>query len=219
MITTSGIIVDPGMDSAPGAMDIAVGMCRITRYAGAIWCPLSVHSILTAEMAFQNAGEHRLWAYGLLHDAHEIVTGEIVRAWKPTDLKAGQTELDTRIFPKFGLHKTEMNEIKHLVKAADDKAHCLEATLLGLPGWKDYYTRIHNRPPASGSPWEVCFANSLFSSDWMKPDAILKDSKEVAALNEAFLLVQENNFPAARRKLSGPLIARIMDESPARGAV
>lgn len=219
MITTSGIIVDPGMDSAPAAMDIAVGMCRITRYAGALWCPLSVHSILAAEMAFQRAGEHRLWAYGLLHDAHEIVTGEVVRAWKPTELKTRETELDSRIFPKFGLKKSEMNEIKHLVSEADEKALCLEATLLGLPGWKDYYTSVNHRPPVSVNPWEISFANSLFSSDWMKPDAILKDSKEVTALHEAFVLVKENDFPAARRKLSGPIIARMTEEAPVRGAV
>ena len=214
MITNSGIVVDPGMNSAPTPMDIAVGMCRITRYAGSIWCPLSVHSILAAEMVFQKTKDLRTWAYGLLHDAHEVITGEIVRAWKPKDMKDRENELDNRILPIFGLSKTEFSERASDIRHADEKALCLEATIFGLPGWRKYYVSVNGREPVEGSAWDISFANRLFTSDWIKPEGIRIGSTSIKILTEALLEVQTGCFLDARNRLSGPLIERIAESVP-----
>lgn len=213
MITNSGIVVDPGMNSAPTPMDIAVGMCRITRYAGSIWCPLSVHSILAAEMVFQKTKDLRTWAYGLLHDAHEVITGEIVRAWKPKDMKDRENELDTRILPTFGLSKADFMDRALDIRYADEKALCLEATIFGLPGWRKYYVGVNGREPVEGNSWEISFANRLFKSDWIKPEEISIGSMSIKTLTEALLDIQTGCLAEARNRLSGPLIEKIPESA------
>lgn len=210
MITNSGIVVDPGLDSAPSCRDIAIAMCRITRYAGALWCPLSVHSILVGELVFQSAGEHLGWAYGLLHDAHETVTGEVVRAWKPKEMKGNEQELDRRIFKRLGMSGHGIEQVLASVKVADEKALCLEARIMGLPGWEAYYRRVNGRPPVEPSAWDISFAKKLFTSDWMLPSAISLESKQIQNLTDALQNVLEQNFPTARRILSGPIIDRTL---------
>lgn len=209
MITNSGIVIDPGMDSAPSETDIAISMCRVTRYAGSIWCPLSVHSILTAEMAFQKTKNHRTWAYGLLHDAHETITGEVVRAWKPPEMKPKERELDGRILPTFGLRREELYDLSPDIRYADEKSLCLEATIQGLPGWRSYYERVNKRPPIEPTPLETSFANKLFESHWIEPSSILSSSTSVALLSAAFVFVKNGRFEEARKILSGPLIDKI----------
>src|SRR5260221_3697868 len=103
MITYSGVQMSPGCMNVPTAMDIAVGMCRITRYAGALWVPLAAHSVIVAEFCYQRAVSQKglFFCYGLLHDAHEIVTGEITRHYKPDEMKPLERELDELLLPSF----------------------------------------------------------------------------------------------------------------------
>lgn len=215
MITNSGIVVDPGMDSAPSETDIAISMCRVTRYAGSIWCPLSVHSILTVEMAFQKTGNYRTYAYGLLHDCHETITGEIVRAWKPPEMKTRESELDGRILPTFGLRREELYDLSADIRYADEKALCLEASIRRLPGWRSYYEKKNHHPPIEPNAWETSFANRLFDSHWMDPASILTGSRSVALLCAALVSVRFGRFEETRNALSGPFIDRMSGEEKA----
>lgn len=146
MITFSGIHITPANDLVPTPNDIAVHMGRITRFAGAIWCPLIAHSVLVAELVRREldeqnscfgSEEHSTWLWGLLHDAHETVTGELVYPFKTADMRRRQKEFDKRLYNQFKL-VPELIDLK-LVKAMDERAMVLEAVHKNLIGFKDVY--------------------------------------------------------------------------------
>lgn len=159
MITQSGLRIAPENDAVPTAGDIAVAMGRITRFAGAVWCPLIAHSILVAELVLQElrrrAGGGAVdglptWAWALLHDAHETVTGEICRPWKPDQAKEAQKKLDARISKAFQVDLELVD--RALVKAMDERALVLEAEVLGLPGFREIYVRVELGGSADAYP-------------------------------------------------------------------
>ena len=149
MITNSGIRVAPDTETVPTPRDIAVAMGRITRFGGAIWCPLLAHSVLVGELVLRNlrsrtggvavATRKETWAWAVLHDAHEVVTGEVVRPWKPGDLAALQRGLNERLAKAFSLDLSLVH--LELVKRMDERALCLEAEVLGLPGFRESYIK------------------------------------------------------------------------------
>ena len=147
MITFTGIQMHPGCGKAPTPQDIAVGMCRITRYAGALWCPLAAHSVLVADYAYLASKDDVMWAYGLLHDAHETVTGETVRGYKTKAVGPLEDELDEAIFASFNLNITNYREARATIKAADEMALAAECTILGLKGWPEYYQKMNGKKP------------------------------------------------------------------------
>lgn len=122
--------------ASPSTSDIAAGMCRVTRFAGAIWCPLSAHSLLVAQLhARLFASPSPLaWAQGLLHDAHEVVTGEVVNDHKHKELKKEQSNLDMHIYSMMGVTMPDAAELHQ----ADMLALDIEALLLRLKGWELY---------------------------------------------------------------------------------
>lgn len=58
--------------------DLAEGLAKINRWVGATVAPYSVaqHSLLVAAQMYQEDGPHAA-LYGLLHDAHEALIGDI----------------------------------------------------------------------------------------------------------------------------------------------
>ena len=200
MISASGVNVLPGGTNSPTASDIAIAMCRVTRYAGAIWCPLSVHSILVADLCWMASREDVDWSMGLLHDAHETVTGEVTRHWKPPEMKLREFDLDRRIFEHFHLDLTLYHRRREFVKAADEKALTAEALLLGLRNWPDYYEANEKRPPPTLGSEERTIATSLFRSSWMNPGGILAGSAQSIALGDALNLVRAGKHRLARER-------------------
>lgn len=206
MITYSGVQMNPGCKNVPTAMDIAVGMCRITRYAGALWVPLAAHSVLVADFACQQSKSPLLFAWGLLHDAHETVTGEVTRHFKPKEMKAFEGELDELIFKDFGLLIESYRNSKSEIKAADEAALCAEATLNGLIGWPAYYERMEGRKPPELSTDELERAQAILNF-WSVPMMVETESLEIRRLTYALSKVKVNDLTEARRAcLPGGLI-------------
>jgi len=179
MITYTGIRVAPDNDLVPSPRDIAVQMARITRYGGAVWCPLLAHSVLVAGLVLKAIHHVRLrasdlptWAWGLLHDAHEVVTGEVVRPWKPDGLRARQAELDRRIRDAFHLDESSIDLA--MVKAMDERALIAEAVVLQLPNFARAYTEIEDLAefPAPARH-EVDLMEALRRSPFFDPSSCL----------------------------------------------
>lgn len=201
MITFTGVQMHPGCGKSPMARDIAVGMCRITRFAGAVWCPLAAHSILVAEYSFLHKRTDLAWAQGLLHDAHEVVTGEVTRHYKPVEMKALEAELDSEIFAWMNLDPLAYRQARDFVKQMDEKALCAEAVLLGLKNWPDYYRRMEGRDVPDISDTETWIAK-LVHQDWRASSMVEEDSEQQRRLRDALEAVQSGKLDEARRMLS-----------------
>ena len=70
------------LDGPPSAVDIrdvAAGLAKINRFAGATIAPYSVaqHSVHVSKLVDRLGGSKRDQLIGLLHDAHEIVLGDL----------------------------------------------------------------------------------------------------------------------------------------------
>lgn len=143
MITFSGIRVAPDAIAVPNPIDIAVAMARITRFGGAIWTPLLAHTVLVGELCWRALAargadfDFETFAWSLLHDAHEVVTGEIPRPWKSKDMKGHQHNLDARIGLLY--HVNPVSVDYELVKKCDERSLLIEATVLNLPGFRESY--------------------------------------------------------------------------------
>lgn len=200
MITYSGVQMSPGCRNVPTARDIAVGMCRITRYAGALWVPLAAHSVIVAEFCYQRAVNQKglFFGYGLLHDAHETVTGEVTRHYKPKDMKPFESELDEAIFPWFNLDIKSYREQKDFIKRSDELALTAEATLLGLKGWPAYYERMEGHPPLKLTADQESRANVILKY-WSRPEMVLEGSIEQQMFSYALECAKNGDYEAARR--------------------
>jgi hypothetical protein len=87
------------LENNPG--HVAECMQRIGRFGGQIpGCNVLVHS-LHVERLLHHAepSATRLWA--LLHDAHEVLTGDVMRGWKPGQLDDMQFRIDQKIRDRF----------------------------------------------------------------------------------------------------------------------
>lgn len=144
MITNSGIRVAPDTATVPSPMDVAVAMARVTRYGGAIWYPLLAHSVLVAELTWRALApkgpdfDFETFSWSLLHDAHEVVTGEIPRPWKTKDMKDHQHALDARLHVAYNVNPVAVDYA--LVKRCDERALLVEAITLNLPGFREAYS-------------------------------------------------------------------------------
>lgn len=202
MITYCGNQVVPGGSGGPSETDLAVAMCRITRYAGALWCPLAVHSILVAEFAFLARNDDLLWVHALLHDAHECVTGEVTGYWKPREMKEAERDLDARILAHLRLSAERHREYAAPIKEADQKALCAEATTLGLPGWVDFHREQSGSEAPTLSPTERAVAETLLGGFWRRCEMVDAESRQVAVLQEVFQKIRDGAYADARRLVS-----------------
>jgi len=140
MRTLSGQLVMPGATSAaPSLSDIARGLSQLPRFAGQTrrrWSVLE-HSLFVAHLLTpaQLQGQHgrlvRLKA--LMHDAHEVATGDIPTTWKTGEIRHRQQMLDVTIAIRtLGLTGSEIDdyfgkEAKHIVEQVDNRALRAEA--------------------------------------------------------------------------------------------
>jgi hypothetical protein len=191
--------MNPGCGNVPTPKDIAVGMCRITRYAGALWVPLAAHSVIVAEFCYRRAesDKDRFFCYGLLHDAHETVTGEVTRHYKPAEMKPFENELDDVIFSAFNLDVQAYREQKRFIKSSDEMSLAAEATLLGLKGWPAYYERMEGHPPLRLMPDYEALAKIILNY-WSRPEMVTAGSDEQQWLEAALRAVKDGDHRSAR---------------------
>ncbi len=198
MITFTGRQLHPGCGKAPSPEDIAVGMCRITRYAGSLWCPLAAHSALVADFAYLATDEELMWAYGLLHDAHETVTGELVWNYKPKAMVLLEDELDEAIFGSFNLNIANYREARAVIKEADMKALAAECTVLDLKGWPEYYEKATGEKPPCLKLLHLRVAELILKGGWRSSVMVEEGSPQQRKLTEILKTVQEGRLADAR---------------------
>jgi len=134
------VLVLPGNDGCPTLQDIAVGLGRMPRWAGATKRTYTVlqHSLACEE--YVRLGKHKPLTrlYTILHDAHEAVTGDVPTSWKTGELRRWQDRLDKRIWASLSL--PEPGPAEQLVIESCDRAILwAEAQLLGNPAHAEYY--------------------------------------------------------------------------------
>lgn len=81
--------------------NVAFAMSRINRFGGQVdGCNVLRHSLRVYD-ALPSASSYaaRMWA--LLHDAHEVITGDLVRPYKSVRLSRGQAEIDAVLRARF----------------------------------------------------------------------------------------------------------------------
>jgi len=95
---------------------VAECLHRINRFGGqAIDCSVLQHSLAVYDRLAGASVNVRLWA--LLHDCHEIITGDVVRQYANSLLTSHQTEIDCQLRDALGITLTLDNAIA--VKRAD----------------------------------------------------------------------------------------------------
>jgi len=79
---------------------VAECMRQIGRFGGQIpGCNVFVHSLHVERLVRNETPLVRLWA--LLHDVHEVLTGDVMRGWKPGQLDDMQHRIDQKIRDRF----------------------------------------------------------------------------------------------------------------------
>lgn len=118
---------------APSLEDIAWQLLHVCRYAGACRVNYSVgiHSMLVAD--FVAAKYPSLEFPALLHDGTEACIGDIPKPFKSEGMRRIEDVLMERIWEQFNIPKL-MDEEYKIIKAADIRALCAEADLIGPPG-------------------------------------------------------------------------------------
>lgn len=97
-------------------MHIAVCLLRINRFNGQH--PTSnvlMHSMDVAHRVAHHGQRVELWA--MLHDAHEILSGDVNRLWKHEDIEAKQLRVDLHLRERLAIPMTA--EELRLVRNAD----------------------------------------------------------------------------------------------------
>ena len=81
---------------------VAECLHRINRFGGqAVGCSVLQHSLAVYDRLAGWPANVRLW--GLLHDCHEILTGDVVRPWAPYGLTQKQNAIDQQLREALGL--------------------------------------------------------------------------------------------------------------------
>jgi hypothetical protein len=99
---------------------VAEAMQRIGRFGGQIpGCNVLVHSLHVEQCVRHDAPLVRLWA--LIHDAHEVLTGDVMRGWKPGQLDDIQFRIDEKIQQRFcPVDQDGRNLVDHFDEFAGD---------------------------------------------------------------------------------------------------
>ena len=116
--------------------NVALSMWHVVRFGGQIpQCNVLKHSMrVYRELPLTSGRDAKIWA--LLHDCHEIITGDLVRPFKSVRLTRAQTEIDAVLQARFCPSITaDQIEIVRLTDVAVGDAEFRE--------WQDGKNEIH----------------------------------------------------------------------------
>ena len=128
---------------APPLEDIAVSLGRLCRFAGhgRRWFPVILHSFIVADLVPE---EHR--GVALLHDAAEMVTGDVPTPFKGYMLKGLEDLLLDRLFQAHLGHKLDKKSKAWLaVKEADSESFLGEVHTIGNSALRGLYSQRSKR--------------------------------------------------------------------------
>jgi hypothetical protein len=131
--TFSGPVEFPGGHIS--ITDIAVSLCRESRYAGnsLYWWPVALHSFVVADLL-----PRPYKAYGLLHDAEECVIGDIPKPAKTFDIEQLGHDIRADIWKGLGLD-TLWPQDANVIHEADRRALHGEVWTVGNMHLRDLY--------------------------------------------------------------------------------
>jgi len=199
MHTFSGIDIRLKKHGVPTPLDFAVQMGRVCRFGGAHWWTLTPHSILVSqilETSLKQVNEATvLW--GLMHDAHEVVTGDILFDFKPPEVKKVQQAIDKLIRPAYQFAARDIDF--DMVHWADQMALLTE---------KDYFVEDTSYLKYWDG-YEVWFdqfrgkfrelIDNLATSDWCDPVCLVSvDSWTTQVMRTVFGMLKVGAHSAAR---------------------
>ena len=82
-------------------MRVAFALWRINRFGGQVdGCNVLRHSLRVYD-CLPVAASHAAKIWALLHDCHEVITGDLVRPYKSVRLSRGQAEIDAVLQARF----------------------------------------------------------------------------------------------------------------------
>ncbi len=136
-ITRGGTFVLKTNTGCPSLKDIAFGLGKISRFAGACngWWTVLQHSLVCHDLAIEYANHRPLYKEEdtvqlalqmLLHDAHECITSDIPSHWKAEETKKDQLDLDKRIYKSLGVDYPLKGELS-IISMLDEEALIAEA--------------------------------------------------------------------------------------------
>lgn len=167
MITFSGIEITPENLSCPTDKDITIQMGRQCRYGGALpWTTLA-HSVLVGEIVVMRQPNLHTWAAGMLHDAHEIATGDALYPFKEDRTRLIQRCLDQIIHKKYGLDPNQID--LEAIKWADEAALVAEVIVAERQEYLGTYRRDFRSKDEPVKDFHITMAKSLFMSPWNRP--------------------------------------------------
>jgi hypothetical protein len=136
-LTTMNGAVITKESGVPTLTDMAYALSRQPRWAGHTegWWSLADHSVFVAQMAGDDA---RLALAGLLHDAHEALTGDVPTPFKSDELREVQKTFDRRIFDAYfpGGYAAALPYLEK-IKALDARCIYAEAMVIGPYSTRD----------------------------------------------------------------------------------
>jgi hypothetical protein len=166
MIDISGFQQSPDAIRVPTCEQIAVVLGRLCRYAGQLPCTVLTHTLVGARVLWEEAKREDLskwwreqtWAWWILHDVHECITGDIVH--KNNEVRSWQEKIDDAVAAEFGVDGACVD--LEMVKRVDLQMRWLEAKFYGAGAFLQRFkrTNAYIRP----SPGTESVARPLFSS-------------------------------------------------------
>ncbi len=133
-------IVDPDECELPPLTDFALQLARMVRFNGAVDVDIATHSVALCVLV---PNQYRLRA--LLHDASEVILGDMIRPLKRLSRMAGfrrlQAAWEARIYTAYGVTEAEDPAIMVHYDAALIR---YEAEQYGAPGVSRF---VHNNIP------------------------------------------------------------------------
>lgn len=198
MISLANKWVHPTKGFEIDLLTLARHLGRVVRFGGALNTYYTVlqHSLFVSHMAglrcrdkreeLATMNPMRLALWGLLHDAHEFLTGDVPTDWKTDELRAAQEGMDVKIRAALGLDPADGPGLleSDLVKQCDHEALIVEANyvsphcLTANPGkfrnpelvekWKDIFRLYHCPDPllAFQRNWEIDGLYVRQFADW-----------------------------------------------------
>lgn len=142
----NGNAYDSGPDFAvPDTRTIAAALAKLCRWNGHTdrFYSVAQHSVLVSELLFDTSGRHDLAIHGLLHDAAECVTGDIVTPIRNALGRSAHSalqDMERRFMASLykSLRLTQPNEKDRAqVKLADQRIFMTERRDLTIEGGAD----------------------------------------------------------------------------------
>jgi len=200
MLTYSGISICPDELALPTPQDLAVQMGRITRYGGAIWCPLLFHSLLVARMVADKVDpeldllRERTITWALFHDAHEIIAGEIPHPWKSKDRAEQERAIDYVFYNQLGFGPAQVDLTA--LKQCDRAAIYVETQTLGpLSGSESYRNKWDRGFEPGDLEQPFYYANRLRLGNYAEARLCIRaDSGPIQRAQRLFQLAYDRRF-------------------------